>query len=203
MINQSKKDLRREMKVVTSNLDPRWISKAHPELCLQLNSLVDSLTQNVANRHVLAWIPCFAGEADLAQFIGEVLKDSVLYLPRVNTTGLMEFVQVFDDWAANLVAGTRGILQPREGYGVPFEPPTLAEIFVIIPGLAFDSKGQRLGRGAGHYDRFLSLPELAPAIKIGVCWSMQLLRDVPVDRHDVRVDWICHERGALRTTKDL
>ncbi|MFO0416332.1 MAG: 5-formyltetrahydrofolate cyclo-ligase [Pseudomonadota bacterium] len=198
MVQQSKKDLRKEMKVVMSNLDPRWASKAHPEVCAQLTALVDSVTESRRNRQVLAWIPCFPGEVDLAQFIAAMLRESSVYLPRVTQNGVMEFVGIAEDWGANLAPGARGILQPRDGYGDRFEPQSGSEIFVITPGLAFDHRGERLGRGAGHYDRFLAAPELKGAIKIGVCWSIQLVPHVPTEHFDIKLDWICHERGALK-----
>jgi len=199
MVQQSKKDLRREMKLVLSNLDPRWTSKAHGEVCAQLIGLVDALTEDSGSpRHVFAWIPCFPGEIELAEFIAEMLKTSAVYLPRLDSGGMMEFVQIGDDWGAHLAEGPRGILQTRNGYGDKYESALRGQTFVVIPGVAFDQRGGRLGRGAGHYDRFLIQPELSGATRIGVCWSMQLVQDIPMDQHDVRMDWICHERGVLK-----
>jgi 5-formyltetrahydrofolate cyclo-ligase len=58
---------------------------------------------------------------------------------------------------------------------------------IVIPGLAFTADGKRLGRGAGFYDRFLStLPE--HTLKVGVCFVFQLLLEIPVECHDVKVD---------------
>jgi 5-formyltetrahydrofolate cyclo-ligase len=39
---------------------------------------------------------------------------------------------------------------------------------------------------------------MASALKVGVCWSMQLVSEVPVDGHDVVMDWVCHERGLVQ-----
>jgi 5-formyltetrahydrofolate cyclo-ligase len=58
---------------------------------------------------------------------------------------------------------------------------------IVIPGLAFTPEGNRLGRGAGFYDRFLStIP--GDTVKIGVCFEFQLLPEIPVEYHDVKVD---------------
>ncbi len=200
MIQQSKKELRREMKVVLANLDERWILKAHAEVCAQLTELMAVLRRKSASaRHVLAWIPCFPGEVDLAACIGAMLHDSVVYLPYLDDTGAMRFVRVFDDWGARLVAGPKGIIQPQYEEPEVFAfPPLDEDVYVFVPGLAFDNSGGRLGRGAGHYDRFLSQPELTRAVKIGVCWSMQVVQTIPVDPHDVAMDWVCHERGLLQ-----
>lgn len=56
----------------------------------------------------------------------------------------------------------------------------------VIPGMAFDSEGHRLGRGRGYYDRLL--PRLTHAHKVGVCFPFQFLDAVPFEPHDQRVD---------------
>jgi len=58
--------------------------------------------------------------------------------------------------------------------------------FAIIPGVAFDLQGNRLGRGRGFYDKLL--PKLNKAIKVGVGYNFQLVGQVPVAEHDVAVD---------------
>jgi 5-formyltetrahydrofolate cyclo-ligase len=197
MPQQSKKELRQEMKVVLANLDKRWASKAHTEVCAQLARLVATETAAASVRHILAWIPCFPGEVDLSGFIGEMLKTSYVYLPRVDERNTMSFVRISDNWAAHLESGVRGIRQPFADYGEPFDPEDGGSVVVVAPGLAFDSQGRRLGRGGGHYDRFLDTPRLAGALRIGVCWSMQVLREIPTDPHDVNMNWLTHERGVI------
>ena len=62
-----------------------------------------------------------------------------------------------------------------------------AEIDVaVIPGVAFDGRCNRLGRGRGYYDRLL--PRLTEAYKIGICFDFQKLPGIPADEHDVKVD---------------
>lgn len=57
---------------------------------------------------------------------------------------------------------------------------------IIVPGVAFDSQGHRLGRGKGYYDEFLShYPEVQ---KIGLCFDFQLIDRVPIDAHDKCMD---------------
>lgn len=192
------------MKIVLSNLDSRWLSKAHGEVCLQLVKLIHSLSKHRHGpSHVLAWIPSFPGDVDLAELIGSMLKDSSVYLPKLSEEGEMSFVKIKTDWGVHLVPGPRGIVQPADAYGVPFSGVAKGEeLFVLLPGLAFNQQGCRLGRGAGHYDRFLVKPELRGAIKIGVGWSMQVVQNIPHDHLDVRMDWVCHERGAVQAKRE-
>jgi len=77
-----------------------------------------------------------------------------------------------------------GIYQPKEGRveEVPLEDIDL----VVVPGIAFDKKNVRLGRGHGYYDRFLSgLPDATRTI--GLAFDFQVLEDLPKDPHDVPV----------------
>lgn len=57
----------------------------------------------------------------------------------------------------------------------------------VIPGVAFDRSGNRLGRGKGYYDRLL--PHIF-AYKVGICFSFQLVEDIPTREFDARVDEI-------------
>lgn len=59
---------------------------------------------------------------------------------------------------------------------------------IVVPGMAFDRQGNRLGRGKGYYDRFLSDKRLSKAYKIGICFSCQLVDEVPTDENDVKMD---------------
>jgi 5-formyltetrahydrofolate cyclo-ligase len=96
-----------------------------------------------------------------------------------------------NDWSNDMVAGRYGINEPRESCAlVP-----LADIdLVIVPGVAFDPTGCRLGRGGGFYDRLLADPALR-ATTCGVCFAEALLPDLPCQPHDARVQAVCTERG--------
>ena len=83
-------------------------------------------------------------------------------------------------------------LQPSEPYGI-LEPttPELSIIncqlsIAIVPGMAFDKQGHRLGRGKGYYDRFLS--QIPNIYKIGVCFPFQMLESIPSESTDVVMD---------------
>lgn len=65
--------------------------------------------------------------------------------------------------------------------------------WLIIPGLAFDLKGYRLGRGKGFYDRYLMKDKM---VRIGVAWSKQLLENVPSEKHDQKMDFIVTEKNC-------
>lgn len=65
---------------------------------------------------------------------------------------------------------------------------------VIVPGVAFDKKRNRLGRGKGYYDRLL--PQIK-AKKIGVCFGFQIVDDIPCEKHDIAMNAVVTENGYL------
>ena len=95
------------------------------------------------------------------------------------------------DLSTDLVPGALGILEPRPDRARRADPKETD--CVIVPGLAFSAIGERLGRGAGFYDRFLSgLPAKTP--KIALAFSFQVLPQIPQETHDHRVDFILTDK---------
>ncbi len=89
--------------------------------------------------------------------------------------------------------------------GIPSPPPhapvvAAADIDVfVVPGLAFDLAGERLGWGRGHYDR--TLAGAPRALRVGYAYDFQIVPAVPVHADDEHVDVVVTEAGARRTTK--
>lgn len=102
---------------------------------------------------------------------------------------------VFRDWdpQAPMAAGRYGIQEPAEARAV------LRPSLLLVPLLAFDRSGHRLGYGAGYYDRTLdALRDGGAVVAVGVAFAAQEMPAVPVDGHDERLDWIVTERETLR-----
>lgn len=86
-----------------------------------------------------------------------------------------------------------GIREPAGGEPWPVERIDL----VIVPGVAFDRTGNRLGRGGGYYDRFLAQPGL-DAVACGLAFAEQVLGEIPVRAYDRPVDMLVTDEGVLR-----
>lgn len=96
-------------------------------------------------------------------------------------------VMSFDDHFMEV--DEHGVRSPRDGRPVVINSLDL----VIVPGLAFDAQGNRLGRGGGYYDRFLK--RLAPTTAtIGLAFDQQIIDHVPVDERDIRMDMVVTDR---------
>ena len=92
-----------------------------------------------------------------------------------------------------LCLGAFDILEPIHDKQVPPKDIDLA----VVPGVAFDEDGYRLGYGGGYYDNFL--PQLRAGVKkVAIAFNIQVLKGVPREKHDVRMDFITTENGVLR-----
>jgi 5-formyltetrahydrofolate cyclo-ligase len=109
-----------------------------------------------------------------------------LVVPRVERTTRMLALHVVDDLVRDVEAGFRGIPEPRPA--CPPLAPTAVDL-VVVPGVAFDAQGGRLGYGGGFYDRLL--PLLRPdAALVGAGFDEQIVDRVPMSAHDQRVPCI-------------
>ena len=92
-----------------------------------------------------------------------------------------------------LETGHYGIREPKASR---LQPVPQREIdAVLIPAVAFDRRGCRVGYGGGYYDRFL--PEVPRAAKIGAAFACQIVAEIPADPYDVTVDRIVTEKGVI------
>lgn len=92
-----------------------------------------------------------------------------------------------------LPKGVLGISTPDE------TAQTLSPDLVLVPLLAFDDRGYRLGYGGGYYDRSLAgLRANGNVTAVGLAFEDQRVRNLPVQRHDQRLDWIITEKQAYR-----
>ena len=140
-------------------------------------------------------VPFFAGQKNLGLFaptltepdldllwdLGPLTSHLVSY-PKCEGEAL-SFYPVFS--LSELISGRFGIRQSKPA-------PRLEQLdLILVPGLAFTSDGERLGRGAGFYDRFLSTIPLT-TIKVGLCFEFQLFSEIPHESHDVRMDAVVY-----------
>ena len=110
-----------------------------------------------------------------------VAQGKTVLLPRVVSDTDMELRRY--SGPADLQQGAFGIMEPTGELFTDYDTIDVA----VIPGMAFDDEGHRLGRGKGYYDRFLA--KLPPTTyKIGLCFSWQRVNHVPTDDHDIPMD---------------
>jgi len=101
------------------------------------------------------------------------------------------------DFEKELALGDLGVYQPREEFYRIVSPDELD--LVIIPGVAFNKRGDRLGRGGGYYDRFLKqLRKQVPIVALA--FEVQIVEDIPLEESDMPVDFIITEQRIIETS---
>ena len=148
-------------------------------------------------------LPELAGDGPVVAYVGvrtEVPTEALLRwvleqgrtlaLPTVADDGTMRAAPVSS--LEELSPGYRGIPEPRHAF--PIDPAEAA--VAIVPGVAFDARGGRLGYGGGFFDRFLAA---APdVLRVGLCFDVQVVDDLPQEEHDERVGVVVTEDRILR-----
>jgi 5-formyltetrahydrofolate cyclo-ligase len=143
------------------------------------------------NADVVLAYASFGTELQTDELLWRVLNDGkVLVLPRVegSALGLYEV----QDLTSDLAPGTWGIREPEPDRCPAVDRGGVG--FALIPGVAFDRGGRRLGYGGGFYDRLLAggLPDGTPLVS--GAFEVQILDEVPTDPHDAPVDVVVTER---------
>lgn len=129
------------------------------------------LVQNASR--IFAFVP-LPSEVDITP----ILDAHPIALPRCGKDGSMEFHALECNWRSQGKRMELGVWEPVGG--LPVAPD--AKALMLVPALAFDREGYRLGRGGGYYDRYLArFPQL---VTIGVGYSWRLVDQVPRKPHD-------------------
>lgn len=149
-----------------------------PEKELSLSHLEESAEFNKANT-VFCYVSA-GSEVSTITLIGELLKTKRVTVPYcTDKEGNMIAVEI--NSTGGLKEGLFGIAEPIN----PIEFPKEKIDFVIVPGIAFDKDGYRLGYGKGYYDRFLS--DINP-YKLGICKKELFVEKLPHDEFDIKMD---------------
>ena len=120
-----------------------------------------------------------AGEAPAAGYARFFVEAGhPVALPRLDADGAMEFRLHTDPFGdSDLENGPHGIMQPAE------TAERVVPDVVFVPLLGFTERGERLGQGGGHYDRWLA--DHRDALAIGLAWDVQQVESLPIEAHDV------------------
>ncbi|MCD6422990.1 MAG: 5-formyltetrahydrofolate cyclo-ligase [Elusimicrobia bacterium] len=142
----------------------------------------------IKSRIILSYSP-IKGEVDVSPINN--LEKKEIYLPSVEKINGRDKI-VPRRHTGKLIRGKFGILQPpKDNQSISLE---LIEL-ILVPGIAFDKEGKRIGFGFGFYDRFLK--KCKNSIKVGVCFELQIVDEIKANPHDVGVDFIITEKRIL------
>lgn len=132
-------------------------------------------------------------EVQTREMIKAALKEGKkVLLPVTNMEKKEIEAAVIEDYDGDLKKGAYGIMEPKEKSKADEK---LIDA-VVVPGVAFDIEGHRLGYGLGYYDQLLR--RLTNAVKIGLAYDFQVVERLPRESHDQRMDMIITESSLIR-----
>ena len=139
----------------------------------------------------------YDSEINTKEIINKALKDNKkVYVPRTEfKTRLMDAVEIKS--LDNLVESEYGILEPS--LEEPHINPNELDL-IVVPGVAFDRNGGRMGYGAGFYDRYfkkISKDNIKKIEKLALAYDFQILDKIPMNEQDVPVSYIITEKEFI------
>lgn len=180
-----KESLRERMRAVRAGLSDDLRAEHHRAMAAELLTLAEARSASYVGIYAAT-----GSEADPSSFIEEWQgRGGRFAWPRVQGDELRFHLS---EGEGALNPGFRGIHEPSDS-----SPESALETLdlLIVPGLAFDQEGRRLGAGGGFYDQLLSAP-LRP-FTVGLAYACQLVDDIPWAPHDQRVDCVLTENGIV------
>ena len=181
----SKEELRQVIHDRRAGLDPAWRSEQSAMAQARLLALPAVISAVVVGLYV-----ALPGEVEMSDLEAALMSmGRGICVPAFDPArGGYALALVSVD--TNYIEAPFGLREPEDP--VWADPATLG--CVVVPGVAFDEAGRRIGHGGGHYDRMLAETS---AVKIGVAFDFQVFEEVPGEAHDVTMDIIITPTRAL------
>lgn len=177
-MHHEKSHLRKMLRAKLRTMESAWRLTASMELASRITQLETWQAAKV--------IGLFAGRADEMETSLLWTAGKVFAYPKV-VDGALRFLEVKE--LSELETGTFGLLEP-------FGEKRLMPDLILVPGVAFDANGGRLGRGQGFYDRWLAAHP--GVVTLGVGFDFQIIAAVPMEGHDRRMDGVITENKLYR-----
>lgn len=182
----TKQELRAEMAARVKNLSPVYCREADEAICRWV--IQSELCQKAVT------VFCYVGterEIDTSRLLHALLREGKrVAVPLCTEKGVMEARLI--EGMGDLVSGKYGILAPK--LTCPKVEPEALDL-AVIPCCTGNELGQRLGYGGGYYDRYLPGTKCP---KMLLCRRHLLRGDIPVEDHDVKMDYLVTEKGVTR-----
>lgn len=190
---RDKKILRKEIIKKRDNIDISQKEKMDKDI---LNRFYESKYYEDAEK-IFIYIS-YGSEINTRKIISKALKEKKrIYVPRTEfKTRIMDAVEITS--LDNLVESSYGILEPS--IEKPYINPNELDL-IVVPGVAFDRRGGRVGYGAGFYDRYfkkINQENAKRIIKLALAYEFQVIdKEVPMSEQDVPVDYIITEKEFI------
>jgi 5-formyltetrahydrofolate cyclo-ligase len=183
---ETKNEIRKHMLFVRSNMSDEAV-KSKSELIFQ--KVLQ--TPEYGEAHNVLLYADYRHEVETGKIFEDAIKRGKrVYYPKSDgLTHTLEFYRVTN--LAQLENGYKGIKEPKAVDSLRYRLNKKEDTVIIIPGVAFDTTGYRLGYGKGFYDRFLANKRQISTMALS--FSDQIIEEIPHDSHDIKMDKIVTE----------
>ena len=188
-----KKILRAQILANRKNFDEAKHFSANNKIVNNVQELILSLVVSskksgtLDKRGIIGLYWPMKGEPDLLKLV--INSNWIVGLPKIQGTKM------------NFVRYDVGTALERSDFGKLMHPKNNSRLFpniIVVPGVAYSLKGDRLGFGVGHYDRYFAKNNsIKNMIKIGVCFYENLYENLPREPHDIQVDYIITDKTII------
>lgn len=184
--NKSKQELRRHILQQRRSLSSDWIACASAAM----TEMVTAWEPYRSAKTVMLYL-AMADEPQLDDLIAQAKDEGkrVCIPAMTSVRGIMEGAVITKD--SPFLTGAFGLRVPDLTRCEIADPASID--LVLVPGVVFDDEGNRIGMGAGYYDRFLT--RTIAAVKAGIVWNLQVLPSLTREDHDIPVEYLITERG--------
>ena len=179
-----KKEIRKQYKMLRNKMSEMEVKEKSDRIC---QNIISSNLFQQAER-ILAYAP-LGNEVDIRPVIEEGWRQNKrIAFPKV-FGDTMKYFEISD--FSKLEEGTFHVMEPKEDYPVDWE-----EALVLVPGVAFDRQGNRMGYGKGYYDRFFK--GKTDCVKVGVAYELQVANHLPTEENDLPMEYLVTEKGVWK-----
>ena len=178
---ESKQQIRAVLKQKRDLLSPKQIQQLSAKICENLQNQDCFLQADT----IYFYYPLNT-EANMLLLAKKALSmDKQIAFPKVNGRN-MDFYEVRS--LTEFTEGTFHVMEPIGQRKICKNDP-----LVLVPGLAFDAQGRRMGYGKGYYDKYFA--RYSECIKVGICYAVQIIDEVPTSQYDITMDAVATEQG--------
>lgn len=190
-MDNSKKNVRTKMQLIRNNHSKKFVNTNSSEISNRI--LTSELYKNA---EIVMGFLSFGNEVNIDKVLIQALKDGkTVCVPEIlNKTDLAAIQLINMD---NLVLGKFNIRSVNPENQIKIDPKSID--LVLVSGLGFDKKGNRIGLGAGYYDRFIV--KVLKGTFLGVSFSNHLIDFIPVDKNDISMDYLVTEKKFFKCFK--
>ncbi len=183
---KNKAELRKEVLSIRKELSAEFVAKNSRIIFDKLKA-----TEEYKNAKSVMVYMDFGNEVNTKDFINEALSEGKKIIIPYTDTGKVLIVPVEIESFDDLVKCKFGYLEPKkEKINTPYDVNKID--LIVVPGVVFDKKRNRIGFGKGYYDRLLSIRR---AKAFAIAFEFQVYDEIPAEEHDIKMDMIITEKN--------